>query len=47
MRSEAIGRCVQKNEKGFELREPQAPYNTLLSAEKVDIEGKDTWYWDE
>ncbi len=47
MNSFAIGRSVQKNEEGFELREPQLSYNALFEAEKNDIEGKNTWFWNE
>jgi len=47
MRNLAIGRHVRKNDKGFELRETQALYNALFDAEKVDIEGKNLWFWDE
>jgi hypothetical protein len=38
MGSFATGRRVQKKVEGFELQEPQSPYNALFDTEKNDIE---------
>ena len=47
MRSFAIGRRVRKKEEGFELREPQSSYKALFDTEKVEIEWKNLWLWNE
>ena len=47
MRSFAIGRRVRKKAEGFELRESQLPYKAFFDTEKVDIEGKNLWFWNE
>jgi len=47
MRSFAIGRRVRKKAEGFELRESQSPYKTFFDTEKIDIEGKNLWFWNE
>jgi hypothetical protein len=43
----AIGRQVQKNADGFELREPESPYNAVFSAKKNDIGRNNLWFWKE
>jgi hypothetical protein len=43
----AIGCRIRENDKGFELSETQAPYNALFDANKIDIEGKNRWLWNE
>jgi len=47
MRSFAIGRRVQKKAECFELRESQTPYNAFSDTEKINIEGKNLWLWNE
>jgi hypothetical protein len=47
MRNLAIGRHLRTSDKDFELRETQVPYTPLFNAEKVDIEGKNRWFWNE
>ena len=47
MRSFAIGRRVRKKAEGFELRESQSPYKAFFDTEKVDMEGKNLWFWNE
>ncbi|MEA1945947.1 MAG: hypothetical protein U9N83_01445 [Thermodesulfobacteriota bacterium] len=50
MRSFAIGRRVQKKaegSEGFELRESQTPYNGFSDTEKINMEGKNLWLWNE
>jgi len=47
MNSFAIGRSVRKNDDGFELREPQLPYNAFFEAEKNDIDSKNLRFWNE
>jgi hypothetical protein len=32
---------------GFELRESQSPYKAFFDTEKIDIEGKNLWFWNE
>jgi hypothetical protein len=38
---------AQKKAEGFELREPQMPYIDLFATKKIDIEGKNLWFWNE
>jgi putative transposase len=47
MGSFATGRRVQKKVEGFELQEPQSPYNALFDTEKNDIEDENLWFWNE
>ena len=47
MRSLAIGRCVRKKAENFELRESQSPYKSFFDTGKIDIEGKNLWFWNE
>ena len=47
MRSLAIGRQVRKKAQGFELREAQSAYKDYFDIEKVDIAGKNLWFWNE
>jgi hypothetical protein len=47
MRSFAILRLVRKKAEGFELRESQSPYKAFFDTEKIDIEGKNLWFWNE
>jgi putative transposase len=45
MRSSAIGRHVRKKAEGFELRDSQSPYKAFFNTEKIDIAGKNLWFW--
>jgi putative transposase len=47
MRSLAIGRQVRKKAQDFELRESQSAYKDYFDTEKVDIAGKNLWFWNE
>ena len=47
MRSLAIGRQVRKKAQGFELRESQSAYKDYFDTEKIDIAGKNLWFWNE
>ena len=51
----AKGRCAAlpsvvvfgRRQKGLELRESQSPYKAFFDTEKIDIEGKNLWFWSE
>jgi hypothetical protein len=47
MRSFATGRCDRNKAEGFEFREPQSPYKAFFDTEKINIEGKNLWFWNE
>jgi putative transposase len=47
MRSLAIGRQVRKKAQGFELRESQSAYKDYFDTEKINIAGKNLWFWNE
>jgi len=47
MGSFAIGRRVQKNVDGFELRESPSSYKAVFDAEKDDIDDENLWFWNE
>jgi hypothetical protein len=47
MRSLAIGRQVKKKAQGFGLREAQSAYKVFFDTEKIDIAGKNLWFWNE
>jgi hypothetical protein len=47
MRSFATGRRVRKKAEGFELRESQSSYKAFCDTKKIDIEGKNLWFWNE
>lgn len=45
MGGSALGRRIQKNIEGFELRESGASYNALFGIKKDDIEGENQLFW--
>ena len=47
MRSLAIGRHVRKKTQGFELRESQSVNKDFFDTEKIEIAGKNLWFWNE
>ncbi len=47
MHSFPTGRRVRKKAEGFELRESQSPYKAFFDTEKIEIEGKNLWFWNE
>jgi hypothetical protein len=47
MRSFAIGRRVRNKAEGFEFRESQSFYKAFFDTEKINIEGKNLWFWNE
>ena len=42
----AKGRKNLKTAKGYQLREPSAPYSAHFNIKNEDIEANNTYYWD-
>ncbi|VEN73954.1 hypothetical protein EPICR_200003 [Candidatus Desulfarcum epimagneticum] len=45
MDANAIGRKIVANKNGFEIREEQEPYDTVLGAEKAFLSSKNMHFW--
>ena len=44
--AKGIGRKIIENNNGFELREPQAPYNPVFDPENISLTSENTYIWD-
>jgi hypothetical protein len=43
--AKAIGRRELENTEGYELKEPQRPYNRVFSPEKCNLRPKNDYIW--
>ena len=43
--AKAIGRRALENNEGYELKEPQSPYNRVFDSEKCSLRLKNTYFW--
>ena len=43
--SKAIGRRELENNEGYELKEPQSPYNRVFDPEKCSLRPKNDYIW--